>query len=236
MKDPFLFHSVLTPMMNIGLLTDTEVLKIVLQYQEKIPIQSFEGFIRQLIGWRNYVYTIYLLTDIENTNFFNHTNKLNKEIMWKAETKLLPIDNIINKIVDYSYCHHIERLMYLGNYMLLCMIDPKDVYTIFMEWTIDAYDWVMVANVYGMSQFSCGDLMMKKPYFSSSNYILKMSDYKKDNWCKIWDALYYNFINKHEKYLKTNYGTSRQVYHWNRKLDKEKKEILKIANQYLDSI
>jgi len=236
MKDQFLFHSVLTPIMNIGLLTDTEVLKIVLQYQDKIPIQSFEGFIRQIIGWRNYVYTIYLLTNIENTNFFNHTNKLNQEIMWKAETKILPIDNIINKIIDYSYCHHIERLMYLGNYMLLCMIDPKDVYTIFMEWTIDAYDWVMIPNVYGMSQFSCEDLMMKKPYFSSSNYVLKMSDYKKDNWCKIWDALYYNFINKHEKYLKTNYGTSRQVYHWNKKSDKEKKEILNIANKYLDSI
>jgi deoxyribodipyrimidine photolyase-related protein len=116
------------------------------------------------------------------------------------------------------------------------MIDPKDVYTIFMEWTIDAYDWVMVANVYGMSQFSCGDIMMKKPYFSSSNYILKMSYYKKDNWCKIWDSLYYNFINKHEKYLKTNYGTSRQVYHWNKKSQKDKKEILNIAKKYLDSL
>jgi deoxyribodipyrimidine photolyase-like uncharacterized protein len=90
--------------------------------------------------------------------------------------------------------------MLLGNFMLICQIKPKDIYRIFMEWTIDSYDWVMVPNVYGMTQFADGGLMMTRPYFSSSNYILKMSNYKKstkaDNkWWDIWDAIYYDFIN-----------------------------------------
>jgi deoxyribodipyrimidine photolyase-related protein len=234
-RDPFLFHSVLTPMMNIGLLTDTEVLDTTKKFQNKVCIESFEGFIRQIIGWRNYVYTLYLLEGetMRTSNFLNNTNKLNKEVMWTGTTNILPIDYVINKIVDYSYAHHIERLMYLGNYMLICMIDPKDVYEIFMEWTIDAYDWVMVPNVYGMTQFADGGLMMTRPYFSSSNYILKMSDYKKDSWCVTYDALYYNFINKHEDYLASNYATSRQVAFWRKKSASDKKKILDLAKNYL---
>ena len=238
LKDPFLFHSVLSPMMNIGLITDNEVLKIALKYQNKICIESFEGFIRQIIGWRNYLYAIYILDGdkLKKSNFLNHTNKLNKEIMWKGETNILPIDNIIKKINNYGYAHHIERLMYLGNYMLLCMINPKDVYEIFMEWTIDAYEWVMIPNVFGMSQFSDGGKIMTRPYFSSSNYILKMSDYRKDSWCTIYDSLYYNFINKHQKYLSKNYATSRQVAFWIKKNDAEKKNIIKTANKYISFI
>lgn len=238
MRDPFLFHSVLTPMMNIGLLTDKEVIEITLKYENKVPISSFEGFIRQIIGWRNYVYTLYLLEydTMIKSNFFNHHNKLNYGVMWNGKTNLLPIDNIIEKIVKYGYAHHIERLMYLGNYMLITMIDPKDVYRIFMEWTIDAYEWVMIPNVYGMSQFGDGGLMMTRPYLSSSNYILKMSDYKKGNWCGLYDALYYNFINTHQDYLGSNYATSRQVAFWKKKTKNEKKKILNIAKKYLESI
>ena len=237
-KDPFLFHSILSPMMNIGLLTDTEVLKIVLKYQSKIPIEAFEGFIRQIIGWRNYIYSIYLLEGekIPKMNFFGHNRKLNKKIMWEGNTGIQPIDDIICKIRDYSYAHHIERLMYLGNYMLICMIKPNDIYEIFMEWTIDAYDWVMMANVYSMSQYADGGMIVTKPYFSSSNYILKMSDYKKGEWSHIWDALYYNFINTHKEYLSKNYGTARQVAHWNKKTEKEKTELISISKKYLTNI
>ena len=242
--DAFLFHSVLTPMMNIGLLTDNEVLEETLKYYNSVPLNSFEGFIRQIIGWRNYIYAIYLLEanndnhnhnneKIEDMNFFNHHNKIRNDILWKGSTEILPIDNIIKKINDYSYAHHIERLMYLGNYMLLCMVDPKEVYKMFMEWTIDAYDWVMYANVYCMSQYADGGLVMTKPYFSSSAYILRMSNYKKDAWCATWDALYYNFINIHEDYLSKNYGTSRQVAHWRKKSATEKKKLLQIAHKYL---
>jgi deoxyribodipyrimidine photolyase-related protein len=245
MKDPFLFHSVLTPMMNIGLITDNEVLDLVLPYQNKVPLASFEGFIRQIIGWRNYIYTMYVLegNKIKSGNFLNHRNILIKNIVWEGKTKILPMDNIIHKIVEYGYAHHIERLMYLGNYMLLCMVNPNDVYNIFMEWTIDAYEWVMIPNVYSMSQYADGGLMMTRPYFSSSNYILKMSDYKKpkgvndeENWCVIFDALYYNFIKNHEEYLSKNYATSRQVAFWRKKSPSEKKKIVQIAEQYLESM
>ena len=100
--------------------------------------------------------------------------------------------------------------------MLMNYIHPKEVYRIFMEWTIDAYEWVMVPNVFGMGQFAT-DMMMTRPYFSSSNYILKMSNFKRGEWCKVWDAVYYAFIHKHEKLLASNYATAMQVKHWHNK-------------------
>ena len=234
---PFLFHSVLSPMMNIGLLTDKEVIEETLKYKNKVPINSMEGFIRQIIGWRNYVYTVYLIMGdkLKKSNFLQHKNKLNSTFykkLWTGTTNIKPIDDIIDKIVKYGYVHHIERLMYLGNYLLLCMINPNDIYKIFMEWTIDAYEWVMIPNVYGMSQYADGGIMMTRPYFASSNYILKMSNYKKDDWCIILDSLYYNFINQHQKILKMNYSTAIQVSYWNKKSDKEKKEIIYRAKMY----
>jgi len=242
---PFLFHSVLSPIMNIGLLTDNEVIEETLKYykdnMKNIPINSLEGFIRQIIGWRNYVYMVYLLIGdkLKKYNFLNHKNKINSSFykkLWTGNTEIKPFDDIINKIVEYGYAHHIERLMYLGNYLLLCMINPNDIYKMFMEWTIDAYEWVMIPNVYGMSQFSDGGIMMTRPYFASSNYILKMSNYKKDKWCIILDSLYYNFINTHQNILKKNYSTSISVSNWNKKSKKEKMEIVKNANQYIKYI
>jgi deoxyribodipyrimidine photolyase-related protein len=235
-KSVFLFHSVLTPMMNIGLLTDFEVLDEVLKYQTKIPLNSFEGFIRQIIGWRNYIYAVYLIdgNKIKSMNFMNHKNKFNEKIIWEGQTGIKPIDFIMDKITKYSYAHHIERLMYLGNFLLLCQINPNQVYKLFMEWTIDAYEWVMVPNVYSMSQYADGGMMMNRPYFSSSNYILTMSDYKKDVWCNIWDTLYYNFINSHRKMLKTNYSTARQVAFWDRKSIEEQNKIKAYTKEIFD--
>ena len=241
--EPFVFHSVLSPMMNIGLLTDDEVVTLSYEYyldnKKTIPIESFEGFIRQVIGWRNYVYTLYNLEGekMKTSNQLKHNNKLNDKF-WTGQTEMIPIDSIINKIVKYSYAHHIERLMYLGNFLLLCLVDPDEVYRIFMEWTIDAYDWVMVPNVYGMSQFAT-PIMMTRPYFSSSNYINKMSTFKvkkNDNWSETWDALYYNFIFKHRNLLKSNYAVARQVKHWDNKSESEQNEIKKKAKEYLDNL
>lgn len=238
MRDPFLFHSVLTPMMNIGLLTDTEVLDIILPFENKIPLSSFEGFIRQIIGWRNYILTIYILEGerIKKMNFMKHKNSITNKIMWSGSIDILPFDNIIKKINNYAYAHHIERLMYLGNFLFLLQIKPNDIFKAFMMWTIDAYDWVMVANVYCMSQHADGGLIMSKPYFSSSNYILNMSDYKKEAWCDTWNDLYYNFINTHQKYLKKNYSWARHVSFWNKKKDNEKKEIIKNAKTFMKKI
>ena len=236
---PFVFHSIISPMMNIGILPDELVVKRANDYYEshksKIPIASYEGFIRQVIGWRNYVYSIYLLEpDMYDKNFLKHKNKLNEKY-WLATTEIKPIDEIIKNIGKYSYCHHIERLMYLGNWFLINQIDPKEVHRIFMEWTIDAYDWVMVPNVMGMSQYADGGKMMTRLYFSSSNYIDKMSVFKrskKEHWWKIWDAKYYTFIDKHEKLLASNYATSRQVIHWKNKTPKEKEETIQLAKTY----
>jgi len=234
-EHPFLFHSVLSPMMNVGLLTDEEVITVALTYQSKAPLNSFEGFIRQIIGWRNYMYSIYVLDGekLKTMNFLNHTNRMNKKMLWEGTTDILPIDDIIHKIKKYAYAHHIERLMFLGNYMLLCMYHPTDVYEIFMEWTIDAYEWVMVPNVYCMSQFADGGVIMMRPYISSSNYLRKMSHYSKGDWCNIFDALYYHFIYQHREYLKKNYSTSRQVLLWDKKTDVEQKRLLDVAKSYL---
>jgi deoxyribodipyrimidine photolyase-related protein len=238
-NEPFLFHSVLTPMMNVGLITDEQVVNISYNYynNNSIKIQSFEGFIRQIIGWRNYVYLLYLLegNKMRKSNFFKHKNKLPYKKLWEGTTNIKPIDTIINRIVEYSYAHHIERLMYLGNFLLLCRINPNDIYKIFMEWTIDAYDWVMVPNVYGMSQYA-SPIMMTRPYFSSSSYIFRMSSFrktKKEEWHIIWDSIYYSFINDNQTFLKSNYATANMVRHWERM--KDKKKVIDKANEYLNN-
>lgn len=118
--------------------------------------------------------------------------------------KLVLQDNVVKKVLKNAYAHHIERLMVLGNYMLLKEYDPNEIYRWFMEMFIDAYDWVMVPNVYGMSQYADGGKMATKPYVSSSNYLLKMSDFKKGEWCKKWDDMFWNFIGKNEEEFRSN--------------------------------
>lgn len=240
-NDDFIYHSVLSPMMNIGIITDKEVVNIsykyYLKHQDDIPLESIEAFLRQIIGWRNYVYVLYILEgkNMFESNQLEHTNELPYDRLWNGTTGILPIDNIINKIIKYSYAHHIERLMFLGSYLLLLGIDPKQVYNIFMEWTIDAYDWVMVPNIFGMSQYS-SPIMMTRPYFSSYNYLLKMSNYKKDEWCVIWGALYYTFLNRHRKLLIKNYAFASQIKNLDNKSLNEKKKLFAIAKDYQDRL
>lgn len=156
--------------------------------------------------------------------------------MWSGSIGVEPFDNIIEKINKVAYAHHIERLMYLGNFLFLLQIRPNDVFHAFMEWTVDAYDWVMVANVYCMSQYADGGTMMSKPYFSSANYILSMSEYKKGEWSTIWNNLYYHFINTHQKILKKSYSWARHVAFYNKKSNKEKKDIKDGALRYMKKI
>jgi len=234
-KSNFIYHSVLSPMMNIGILTDNEILAEVKKYVGKIPINSMEGFVRQIIGWRNYIYAVYMLdgANLKKMNYLKHRNKLKEDMIWMSNTGIEPIDFIMSKITKYSYAHHIERLMYLGNFMLLCQINPQQVYKLFMEWTIDAYEWVMVPNVFSMSQYADGGKMMTRPYFSSSNYILSMSDYKCGDWCIVWNSLYYYFIYKHKKIFKKNYAIARQVKHWDNKSKSKQKNIILLARKVL---
>lgn len=200
-------HSLLSSPLNIGLLTPKEVLTATLLYHQKnpFPLASLEGFIRQLIGWREFMRGIYIYsgTSIRNKNFFNHSQKLSPD-WWQGTTGILPVDTVIQRMLSSAYTHHIERLMIIGNYMLLSEIHPHEVYRWFMELSIDSYDWVMVPNVYGMSQFACGGSFTTKPYFSGSNYILKMSDYPKGDWCKIWDDKFWLFLEKHRDFFAKN--------------------------------
>lgn len=202
-----LFHSVLTPALNIGLLTPKQIIDRTLVLHEKhhFPINSLEGFIRQIIGWREIMRGIYLKEGIfeRTNNYFNYSRKIPPSF-YNGTTGIEPVDNTIKKILATGYCHHIERLMILGNFMLLCEFDPDDIYQWFMELFIDAYDWVMVPNVYGMTQYADGGLITTKPYISGSNYILKMSNYQKGKWCKIWDGLYWNFIYQHQEIFSSN--------------------------------
>jgi len=205
-NESFLFHSILTPALNIGLITPDFVVLKALEYakQHKISINNLEGFIRQIIGWREFVRAVYLMKGEaqSKSNFFDHSRKL-PQSFWTATTGLAPLDDVISKVLKHAYAHHIERLMVLGNFMLLSGINPNEAYQWFMELFIDSYDWVMVPNVYGMSQYADGGLMTTKPYISSSKYLIKMSNYKKGNWCEIWDALYWNFISEnHAAFLK----------------------------------
>ncbi len=203
----FLHHSVLTPMLNNGLLTPTEVLDSTLEYasSHEVPLNSLEGFIRQIIGWREFIRAVYRFKGREERtrNFWEFERKI-PEAFYTGNTGIEPLDVVLGKVLKTGYCHHIERLMVLGNFMLLCGIHPDEVYRWFMEMFIDAYDWVMVPNVYGMSQFADGGLMATKPYISGSNYLMKMSDFKKGKWQKVWDGLFWQFMDHHRDFFGRN--------------------------------
>lgn len=203
-KERTLFHSLLTPVLNIGLLTPQEVVDKALDFadQNNVPLNSLEGFLRQIIGWREFIYAMYRRHGVEmrRSNFFDHQRNLPQEF-WTGETGVVPVDQTIQRVLNYGYCHHIERLMVLGNFMLLGGFNPRQVNDWFMELFIDAYDWVMVPNVYGMSQFADGGIFTTKPYISGSNYVKKMSDYPKDEWCDDWDALFWSFISRQREFF-----------------------------------
>lgn len=227
-----LHHSVLTPMLNIGLLTPNQIIESILSLSNlnNIPLNSLEGFIRQIIGWREFIRGVYNYkgTQERNKNFWNYQKKIPASF-YDGTTGIEPIDTTIKKILQTGYCHHIERLMILGNFMLLCEFHPNEVYKWFMELFIDAYDWVMVPNVYGMSQFADGGLMASKPYISGSSYVLKMSNYKKGNWCVIWDALFWNFMHQHRTHLKTNPRLAMLIATYDKMSDEKKKTMSNIT-------
>ena len=206
-KESILNHSVLSPILNIGLISPTFIINKTIEFYKKnnIRLNSCEGFIRQIIGWREFIRGVYISRGVyeRNKNFWGFTRSI-PQSFYDGSTGIEPVDDTIKKINSTAYANHIERLMIIGNFMLLCEFNPNEVYRWFMELFIDAYDWVMVPNVYGMSQFADGGLMSSKPYISSSNYILKMSNYKKGSWCNIWDALFWNFMNKQRSFFLKN--------------------------------
>lgn len=232
-------HSLLSPLMNVGLLSPDLIIDEALKTSRALntPINSVEGFVRQITGWREFIRGIYECKGREQrtTNYWKFKNKI-PDSFYDGTTGIKPFDDAIKKVLQTGYCHHIERLMILGNFMMLCEIDPDDVYQWFMELFIDAYDWVMVPNVYGMSQFSDGGLMATKPYISGSNYLMKMSNYKKGDWQPIWDGLFWRFMDTHRDFFLSNPRIGMLVKTFD-KMDEAKKEAhLKTAEDFLTKI
>lgn len=202
-NDPFMYHSVISPLMNVGILSPQYVLQETLAYYENnskdkgIPLSSLEGFIRQVIGWRFFMQTLYMYkhNELIEANLPNNAMTFKDESAWyNGTTGIVPIDEEIKKIKKYGYAHHIVRLMMLMNFFILCNVHPHEIYRWFMEVvSMDAYSWVMISNIYAMGYFY--PKVMSKPYISTSNYIVKMTNYKKDaHWDKVWDSLYHKFL------------------------------------------
>ncbi len=233
-RSSYLFHSILSPLINIGLLTPEQVVASALKYMNKVPLNSLEGFIRQIIGWREFMRGVYLFKGVEqrNSNYFGHKNRLSRHL-YEGTTGIIPVDTVIKRANESAYAHHIERLMVMGNIMFLCEIDPKETYRWFMEFFIDAYDWVMVPNVFGMSQCADGGSIVTKPYFSGSNYLKKMGNYPHGEWEEVWDALFWRFIFKHKEFFQRNPRLSVMVSNLNKKGAAEVERLCKIADRFI---
>jgi len=247
--DPFLFHSRLSFAMNSKMLSPLEVVEKVVAHwkenQSKISISQVEGFIRQIIGWREYMRGIYWakMPDFAELNFFGHDRKL-PDWFWTGKTKMKCLSHTITQSLEQAYAHHIQRLMVTGNFMLLAGIHPDEVDQWYLGIYIDAIEWVEITNTRGMSQFADGGIVGTKPYVSSANYIKKQGNYcghcvydpnKKtgDGACP-FNSLYWHFYDRNRDKLEKNPRIG-MAY---RTLDKmkDKAEILKQANEYLEKL
>ena len=235
-NETILHHSVLSPLINVGLLTPRDVVDEAIKFagDNQIPLNSLEGFIRQIIGWREFIRGVYEVAGSRErtTNFWNFKRKIPSSF-WDGTTGIEPLDIVIQKVLKTGYCHHIERLMVVGNFMLLCEFDPDEVYRWFMELFVDAYDWVMVTNVYGMSQFADGGIMATKPYISGSNYLMKMSDFPKGEWQKIWDGLFWRFMDSHRDFFLSNPRLGMLVRTFDKMESAKRLSHLETAEKYL---
>lgn len=240
-RDPILFHSALSPALNLGLLTPQEVVERAVSFGDEhdIPINSLEGFVRQVIGWREFIRGVdrHHGEEQETSNFWGHHRKL-KACWYDGSTGLLPLDDAIKKAVRYGWNHHIERLMVLANLMNLCEVEPTDAYRWFMQMYVDSSDWVMGPNVYGMGLMSDGGLFATKPYICGSNYIVKMSDSytKSQDWCETLDGLYWRFVDKHRDFFAGNARLSMMLGTL-KKMDAGRKErIFGKAEQFIQRV
>jgi deoxyribodipyrimidine photolyase-related protein len=205
-SDDTIYHSMLSSSLNIGLLTPYYVCSQLVKFisATKVPLNSIEGFYRQLVGWREYQRFLYCrLGNTMKTNYFGNQRKMTSA--WYSGMGIKPVDDAIKMAFSTGYLHHIQRLMIMANFMNLCGIHPSEAYRWFMEFSIDSYDWVMIGNVYSMGMFADGGLTMRKPYISSGDYIRKMSNYtgrvEEGDWLAIWRTLFYRFLILHRNKL-----------------------------------
>ncbi|MDX1518039.1 MAG: cryptochrome/photolyase family protein [Woeseiaceae bacterium] len=231
------FHSALSPLMNLGLITPRDIVDRAVEHADDndIPLQSIEGFVRQVIGWREFVRGVYRTFGDrqDECNFWSHERELT-DAWYDGSTGIVPLDDTIRTAQRLGWTHHIPRLMVAGNLMTLCEIRPKSAWRWFMEMYVDSSEWVMGPNVYGMALFSDGGLFATKPYICGSNYMLKMSDYDKGDWCDIVDGLYWRFIDKHRDFFSGNPRLSLMPSALDRLDDDRRKRIFAAAKDFID--
>jgi deoxyribodipyrimidine photolyase-related protein len=246
-----IYHSRLSFSLNIKLLSPKEVVDKVIEiyskHQAEIEYHQVEGFVRQIIGWREYMRGIYWLNmpNFAQLNFFNHTGKL-PSWFWTGETKMTCLKSAIDQSLEFAYAHHIQRLMITGNFSLLAGVYPNEVDDWYLGIYIDAIEWVEITNTRGMSQFADGGILGTKPYVSSASYIDKMSHYcgscyydkkKKtgDKACP-FNSLYWNFYDKHEDKLSKNPRIGMMYNVWRKMKPDDKSFLLEQADYYLKNI
>jgi deoxyribodipyrimidine photolyase-related protein len=230
----FLFHSVLSAPLNVGLLTPSEVITAALEHRPRAPLPSLEGFIAQVLGWREFMRAVYVRDPVAPPNRLGHRRSLSPA--WfggAAGVGLKPLDDTVARVSRHAYLHHIDRLMIVGNAMFLMKIKPDEVYRWFMTMFADSWDWVMIGNVYYMSQW-CSDAITTKPYISSSAYVRRMSrGWEEDDvWGPAWDALYWSTVDRLGPLLRRNYRMAAQVAVWERKSAAEKAAIKAEAKKW----
>ena len=248
-KEPFLYHSVIALYINAGLLHPLEVCqRVEREYREgHAPINAVEGFIRQIIGWREYVRGIYWLKmpDYLEENFFESTRAL-PEFYWSGETDMACLRAAITQTKEHAYAHHIQRLMVTGNFAMLAGVNPKAVHEWYLAVYADAYEWVELPNTLGMSQFADGGLLGSKPYAASGNYINRMSDYCTDCHYNVkkktgdgacpFNALYWDFLVRNESKLRGNPRMGQTYRTWDRMSDEKQTEYLESASRFLKTL
>ena len=244
--EPFLYHAVIAQYLNCGLLDPLQICKQVeAAYRAgKAPLNAAEGFIRQVIGWREYVRGIYWLKmpGYERSNFFGHTRAL-PEFYWTAQTDMACIKAAVTQTKEHAYAHHIQRLMVTGNFALLAGIDPHAVHEWYLSVYADAYEWVELPNTVGMSQFADGGVLASKPYVASGAYINRMSNYcgscrydvKQRTGAEAcpFNALYWDFIARHRDKIGTNPRMAQMVRTYDKFPAAEQQRIANSAATFL---
>ena len=247
--EPFLFHSLVSFYMNVGLLDPLDVChRVEAAYRNgRVPLNAAEGFIRQVIGWREYVRGIYWLKmpTYAGLNFFENKRRL-PEFYWTAETDMACVRTVVEQTREHSYAHHIQRLMVTGNFALVAGIDPAQVHEWYLSVYADAYEWVELPNTLGMSQFADGGLLGSKPYAASANYINKMSDYcagcfydaksrSGDKACP-FNYLYWDFLARNEDKLSGNHRMKMVYATWRKMAEADKRAVRAKAKAFLDEV
>jgi deoxyribodipyrimidine photolyase-related protein len=247
--EPFMYHSLLGAYINAGLLLPLEVIEKaeMAYYDGHAPINAVEGFIRQILGWREYVRGIYwrFMPDYASNNFLQAQRAL-PDFFWTGDTKMNCLKQSITETKENAYAHHIQRLMVLGNFCLIAGINPEEVNAWYLIVYADAYEWVELPNVSGMVLFADGGVLASKPYAASGSYIDKMSDYCKNCSYNVKDKtgetacpfnyLYWDFLSRNEEKLKDNHRLRMIYSSWNRMNEEKRQTIQSDAAKFLESL